>query len=178
MKKLVVNFSEVSKNDIDLVGGKVSSLGELIKTNIPVPEGFAVTSFAYESFIKENNLDGFVVEALKGLDFDDVIELKHVSDEIRKKIESGKLSSDLLNEIKKNYDQLFNNSINSLDVAVRSSATAEDLPDASFAGQQDTFLYVSDIDNLLIRIKQCFTNIPVKIWRWYGCRLKSVMELP
>ena len=159
MKKLVVNFSEVSKNDIDLVGGKVSSLGELIRTNIPVPEGFAVTSFAFESFIKENNLDEFVVNAIKGLDFDDVIELKHVSDEIREKIERGKFSLDLLNEIKKNYDQLCSDSVTPIDVAVRSSATAEDLPDASFAGQQDTFLYVSDINNLLKRIKQCFSSL-------------------
>ena len=77
----------------------------------------------------------------------------------REKIQSGKFSSDLLNEIKQNYDQLCSNSVTPIDVSVRSSATAEDLPDASFAGQQDTFLYVSDINNLLIRIKQCFTSL-------------------
>ncbi|HID17609.1 TPA: phosphoenolpyruvate synthase, partial [Candidatus Bathyarchaeota archaeon] len=144
--KFVLWFDEISKEDTPLVGGKSASLGEMVqKTRAPVPYGFATTASAYRHFIKEAGLREKIKEVLEELkDPNDTRTLQKVGKAIRSLIVSAKMPKDLEEEIKSAYREL-SKRLNEEGpfVAVRSSATAEDLPDASFAGQQETFLNVS-----------------------------------
>src|SRR3989344_4687985 len=143
-KKHILKFSEILIKDVPLVGGKNASLGEMYRKlksqGVPVPNGFAVTAEAYRYFLKENKLDKQIKAALKGLDIGNVHQLRSVGKQVRQMILSAKLPTDLGEEVYKAYQKLSKDERRvDLDVAVRSSATAEDLPGASFAGQQETY---------------------------------------
>lgn len=173
-QKFILWFDEIEKTDVGLVGGKNANLGEmyqkLTKTpsqafkqeTIQVPFGFAVTAFAYRYFIKENNLDKKIRGLLEGLDTSNIRQLEERGQKVRQAILEVAFPPDLQQEIKASYKELAKRlklPSESLDVAVRSSATAEDLPDASFAGQQETFLNIRGEHELLEAIKKAFASL-------------------
>ncbi len=153
-------FNEINKDDIPMVGGKGANLGELTQKGLEVPPGFCVTAEAYKYFIEKSNLSGVIREKIEKLDVEDSAELQKVSKEIRDLIVKQPIPQDLADEIKTAYDQ-FNNNIGVQDgeVAVRSSATAEDLPEASFAGQQDTYLHIRGTEELLNHVRKCWASL-------------------
>ncbi|HKN46026.1 MAG TPA: PEP/pyruvate-binding domain-containing protein, partial [Propionibacteriaceae bacterium] len=145
-----IAFSELSLADLDQVGGKNASLGEMVRNlasvGVRVPDGFATTADAYQRFISEGGLDETINAELAALDTENVEQLAVVGSRIREAVIRQPLPADLEADIRKAYARLAGesgNSENGVSFAVRSSATAEDLPDASFAGQQETFLNVS-----------------------------------
>ncbi|MYL65011.1 phosphoenolpyruvate synthase [Bacillus hwajinpoensis] len=153
-------FHEIRKEDIALVGGKGANLGELTQSGVHVPPGFCVTAEAYATFISERELDQSITQKMKTLDYENNDQLNEVSSEIREWI----LQTDMLESIEveiRNAYATFSQNLNVTDpfVAVRSSATAEDLPEASFAGQQDTYLEISGITELLYHIKKCWASL-------------------
>lgn len=152
-------FNEISSKDIHLVGGKNASLGELITLGLPVPAGFAVTSSAYDRFVKENGLNDFIENQLAHANTSDVQQLEVASKNIRGKIHECGFPKDLKDAIISNYEKLYKTAQESFSCAVRSSATAEDLPTASFAGQQETFLNVKGEEEILQKIKECFGSL-------------------
>ncbi len=156
----VLWFDEIGKGDVSLVGGKNASLGEMItKTKIPVPPGFAITSRAYRNFLKENNLKGLIEKELSGISSKSVTDLGKSGKKIRKAILKAEIPDGLEKLIMKFYGELSKKrGERSPRVAVRSSATAEDLPSASFAGQQETFLNVRG-KGLMESIKKCFASL-------------------
>lgn len=157
-------FKDLTIKDIPSVGGKNASLGEmyakLTSKGMKVPNGFALTADVYWDFIKENKLDKRIKETLKGLDKKNVHELSVVGNKIRKMILQGKFSAEVEKQITDAYKELCKFSKKSnVDVAVRSSATAEDLPDASFAGQQETYLNVRGEKELMQASKKCIASL-------------------
>jgi pyruvate,water dikinase len=162
MSSQVIWFNQLGINDIASVGGKNASLGEMISQlsglGIKVPDGFATTADAYREFIAQQNLDERIRHRLDELNTDDVAELIDAGAEIRQWIIDTPFPDDLLAEVREAYEQLQADN-SDVTVAVRSSATAEDLPDASFAGQQETYLNVSGLDNVLIAIKHVFASL-------------------
>lgn len=157
-------FKDLTIKDIPSVGGKNASLGEmyakLTSKGMKVPNGFALTADVYWDFIKENNLDKRIKETLKGLDKKNVHDLAVVGSKIRKMILEAKFSKDAEKAIVDAYKELCKSSKKpNVDVAVRSSATAEDLPDASFAGQQETYLNVRGEKELLLASKKCIASL-------------------
>jgi pyruvate,water dikinase len=154
-------FSGLGMDDVARVGGKNASLGEMIsnlsQAGISVPDGFATTADAYQEFIQYQDLDKNIYAQLANLDADDVNELQKVGRAIREMVIRHPLPADLEKDIRAAYQTLTKGQ--NSDVAVRSSATAEDLPDASFAGQQETFLNVSGIDNVLTCIHEVFASL-------------------
>ena len=163
-KAYVVWFKDVGIEDINLVGGKSASLGEMIRALTPlgiqIPDGFAITSNAYWRFIDYNNLREKIREELQGLNIDDVEDLERRAFRIRELIKSGEFPPDLEEEIRRFYAQLGKKyGMENVDVAVRSSSTAEDLPDASFAGQQETYLNVVGASSLLVHVKKAFASL-------------------
>jgi pyruvate,water dikinase len=158
-------FSELGLKDLDRVGGKNASLGEMVQNltsaGVKVPDGFATTADAYRSFLADSGLDQKIVNRLVGLDTDDVTALAAAGQEIRTLIRETPFLPDFETQIRDAYQQLVDKHAGSEDLswAVRSSATAEDLPDASFAGQQETFLNVRGIENILIAIKDVFASL-------------------
>jgi pyruvate,water dikinase len=162
MSSQVIWFNQLGINDIASVGGKNASLGEMISQlsglGIKVPDGFATTADAYREFIAQQNLDERIRHRLDELNTDDVAELIDAGAEIRQWIIDTPFPDNLLAEVREAYEQLQADN-SDVTVAVRSSATAEDLPDASFAGQQETYLNVSGLDNVLIAIKHVFASL-------------------
>ncbi|HIE59706.1 MAG TPA: pyruvate, water dikinase [Persephonella sp.] len=163
-KKLVVWLNEVGMEDVELVGGKNASLGEMIKglssIGIKIPMGYVVTAEAYRYFVRYNNLEDKIKEVLNGLDPNNVEDLAKRGLTVRELIKGGEFPEDLRGEILKYYEELSDMyKQHRVDVAVRSSATAEDLPDASFAGQQETYLNIKGDESLLIAIKNCFASL-------------------
>jgi len=162
MSSNVLWFAEIGLNDLEAVGGKNSSLGEMVSNlgsaGVRVPDGFATTSEAYRRFIGETGLAEKISAALAGLDTDDVQRLAVVGRQIREDVVGQQFPADLEADIRMAYDKL-SGSDPELSFAVRSSATAEDLPDASFAGQQETFLNVRGIDAILVAIKEVFASL-------------------
>lgn len=156
--KNILWFSEVDKDDIALVGGKGANLGEMTQAGFPVPNGFIVTAQAYYSYLKENNLEKKIKNLINTINFDDPNSLKQVSRFIKKEIITGSMSEELKLEIYNAYKKLGGKLSDPL-VAVRSSATAEDLPDASFAGQQETYLNVKGDTNLILKVKDCWASL-------------------
>jgi pyruvate,water dikinase len=148
-------FKELTKEDISIAGGKGANLGEMTQAGFPVPEGFMVTAQAYESFIKENGLGKKILALLK-VDVDDSLELQKTSKKIRKLVESAPIPVKIKNEVLDSYKKLGKGKAF---VAVRSSATAEDLPDASFAGQQETFLNTKGDLQLLENVRKCWSSL-------------------
>jgi pyruvate,water dikinase len=157
---IVCWFQQCNKESVALVGGKCASLGELINAGIRVPPGFAVTTHGYRRFMAEAGLDGGLLTELDALDGGDTARLEAVGRAIRHRIEAAPFSTQLEDEICEHYRRLSTLAcVPAVPVAVRSSATAEDLPDASFAGQQDTYLWIRGADDLLARIRACFASL-------------------
>jgi len=160
--KYVVNFDRLGMGDIEQVGGKNASLGEMIgqlsQAGIRVPGGFATTADAFREFLGQGGLAARIDARLKGLDADDVAALERCGAEIRGWIEAASLPKQLQSEIGKAYEELTGGD-ESVSVAVRSSATAEDLPDASFAGQQETFLNIRGLPNVMAALKNVFASL-------------------
>lgn len=161
-KALVLWFENLRKNDIPLVGGKNASLGEMIHAGMPVPPGFAVTAYAYEKFLKQTRIAEMLYKIIKETvtDSNDPKQYSIASEKIRELIETSQMPKEIENSVRSAYKEL-NKRLNLKDVfvAVRSSATAEDLPDASFAGQQETYLNVRGIDDLLEKIIKCWSSL-------------------
>lgn len=154
----IYHFSEVDKHDIGAVGGKGANLGEMVKAGFPVPDGFIVSSHAYFQFLKHNLLTTKINHLIKTINFDDPNSLMQVSAHIKKLIQHGEVTEELQKEIFASYLQLGGVLKDPL-VAIRSSATAEDLPTASFAGQQETFLNVRGEANVLLKIKDAWASL-------------------
>lgn len=161
-KAFVLWFDQLRREDVNLVGGKSSSLGELTSgTDVPVPYGYATTSTAYRYFMKTTGCREKVDQLLATLkDPEDSDELHRVASTIRKVIKSAKMPEILATIIGDSYDQLAKRmGQNEPYVAVRSSATAEDLPNASFAGEQDTYLNVHGRDNVIRKVQDCYASL-------------------
>jgi pyruvate,water dikinase len=161
-KALVLWFDDVRNNDVPIVGGKNASLGEMIHAGLPVPNGFAVTAFSYEKFIEEKQISKQIYAVIKETvtDPNDPKQYEVASKRIRELIEKTPIPKDIEEAIREAYKQL-NKRFNLKDtfVAVRSSATAEDLPDASFAGQQETYLNVKGPEDLLDKVVKCWSSL-------------------
>ncbi len=159
----VIWFDELRMTDVERVGGKNASLGEMISqlasSGVRVPGGFATTAQAYRDFLAHNGLADKINAMLKKLDVDNVSELMRVGKEIRQLIVETPFPEKLQTEIKTAYDHMVADSGADISVAVRSSATAEDLPDASFAGQQETFLNILGFENVMAAIKHVFASL-------------------
>jgi pyruvate, water dikinase len=157
-QKDILWFQEVNKNDIDLVGGKGANLGEMAAAGFPIPQGFIVTSKAYFDFIEENKLKSKIHQELKKIDLNNPQTINETSEKIKALILSRKISPALAKEIIFNYLKLGGIISHAL-VAIRSSATAEDLPTASFAGQQKTFLNIKGEANVLKKVQECWASL-------------------
>ena len=158
---LVVPFEDLRMSDVESVGGKNASLGEMISqlpTGVRVPTGFATTSHAFRIFLKHEQLDERIQAALDALDTDNLHDLATTGEKIRQWVTAQPFPADLENDIKAAY-LLLNGHATAASYAVRSSATAEDLPDASFAGQQESFLNVLGNDDILHKIKEVFASL-------------------
>ncbi len=158
----VIPFSKLRMTDVEIVGGKNASLGALLsqltEAGIRVPDGFATTAEAFRTFLRESGLEKRIEDRLAKLDVDDVQELAKAGAEIRQWIEEAPFPEKLEREIREHYEWLKDGQ-EEISVAVRSSATAEDLPDASFAGQQETFLNVVGLDQVYARMKEVFASL-------------------
>lgn len=163
MSVLIKNFRDIKRGDIAFVGGKNASLGEMVSTLSPrgvqVPGGFATTAQAYWLYLDHNQLREKITVALDGLDIENIAALQKTAGEVRQWIVAGTIPPALEAALRQHYAALEKEYGIDTDVAVRSSATAEDLPDASFAGQQETFLNVCGIDNLLDKCKQVYASL-------------------
>ena len=161
LEPFVIKLAELGMQDVETVGGKNASLGEMIRNlndlGVTVPGGFATTAAAYRTFLKQNGLDERIAEVLDGLDIDDIEALASAGDSIRSWILETPLPERLVEEIRTSWDDMSGGS--DISVAVRSSATAEDLPDASFAGQQETFLNVRGFDNMIEAMHKVFASL-------------------
>ena len=161
MEPYVIKLNELGMQDIETVGGKNASLGEMISNlgslGVDVPGGFATTSAAYREFLKTDGLDERIRKTLQDLDVDDIAALKEAGQSIRDWIMTTKLPERLMADIRASWDDM--SAGKDIAVAVRSSATAEDLPDASFAGQQETFLNVRGIDHLIVALHEVFASL-------------------
>lgn len=155
--KYILPFSKISKYDIDIAGGKGANLGEIFNLGILVPNGFVVTSTAYNDFIKENGLDTKIKKILTDLNIENSKKLQITAEKIQKLIKSEHISEEIQNSIKEAYHNLSGNVDH--DVAVRSSGTAEDLPGASFAGQQETFLNIKGWRNVVKNVLYCWASL-------------------
>ncbi|AEH07066.1 phosphoenolpyruvate synthase [Methanothermococcus okinawensis] len=158
--KLIAWLDELSNKDVNLAGGKGASLGEMWNAGLPVPPAFVVTAEAYRYFIKETKLDEKIRETLKGIDVNNTDDLKERSKKARDLITTAKMPKDLELSIIESYNRLCEiDGGGEIFVAVRSSATAEDLPNASFAGQQDTYLNIKGADNVVNAVQRCFASL-------------------
>src|SRR5690606_3185213 len=161
MQAYVIPLEQLGMQDVDKVGGKNASLGEMISnlaaSDVRVPGGFATTAQAYRDFLAHEGLEGRIKAALDALDVDDVVALAKTGEQIRNWIIDAPLPARLEEEIREHYSKL--DTGDGASFAVRSSATAEDMPDASFAGQQETFLNIQGIDNILHAIKEVFASL-------------------
>jgi pyruvate,water dikinase len=155
--KNIMWFSEIRKTNLREVGGKGANLGEMAYAGFPIPNGFVVTSDAYFHFIRHNKIDQFIKEQTEDLDYENSDQLIKVSETIKAKILGGEIPSNLRQEIIDAYKKLQPGK--EPYVAVRSSATAEDLPTASFAGQQATFLNIKGAENCVQAVKECWASL-------------------
>ena len=159
MQSHTIDFQDLGLKDLNQTGGKNASLGEMISSlselGVTVPGGFATTADAFREFLSQDGLDKRIYKALDELDIDDVDALARTGSQIREWVTATPLTPALRDECVARYEAMGDN----IDVAVRSSATAEDLPDASFAGQQETYLNVRGVDQLLERVKDVFASL-------------------
>jgi len=161
-KDLVIWFEGLRKTDIPSVGGKNANLGEMTNAGLPVPPGFAITAFSYKKFIEETGISERIYEIIKETvtDLSDPKQYEVASKKIRELIEATSMPKDIEKAIRSAYEKLGKKlKMKDVFVAVRSSATAEDLPDASFAGQQETFLNVRGTNNILASTVKCWSSL-------------------
>jgi len=162
-RKYILWFDEINANDVALVGGKNASLGEmyqnLVSQGIYVPDGFAVTAYAYKKFIEDSGIVQQLNKILQEVNVKDIENLKKKGEKLRSLILGASLPEEIENEIRKAYRKMEEKYGKDVDVAVRSSATAEDLPTASFAGQQETYLNVRGEDSLVKNVIKCFSSL-------------------
>jgi len=163
MKKYSKHFNEIDINDVPLVGGKNASLGEMFQKltskGVQVPDGFATTSAAYWYFLEEAKLKDPIWKKLDNLDKKDFSNLREIGTTIRAIIAKAAFPDAIKNAVAEGYDHLVKKYGNEISLAVRSSATAEDLPNASFAGQQETYLNVKGIDELITACHKCYASL-------------------
>jgi len=178
---MVCWLEECRKESVDLVGGKCSSLGELINSGVRVPPGFALTTEGYRRFMSDAGIDKEVQSLLVGLDAQDMDALEKTSAAIRELIEAQPFSTEIEDLVAENYRKLSVRScVPAVPVAVRSSATAEDLPGASFAGQQDTYLWIRGVDEVLYNMRRCISSlytgraIAYRINQGYGDEMMAI----
>ena len=156
----VQKFEDLNKSDIGIAGGKGANLGELTQAGIPVPPGFVVTAETYEKFMEDSGINDKVLDILDQIDINDTKALQAAAEEIKSIIIETPIPDDMVMFIKEAYNQLCQRvGEDDTDVAIRSSATAEDLPEASFAGQQDTFLHVQGLDNVIEYVRKCWASL-------------------
>ncbi len=153
-QKAVVWFSEVTRKDIPIVGGKGANLGEMTNAGIPVPPGFIVTADAYFDFIEQSGIQGKIRSLLDPVDVHDSKQLQDAAEQVQKLVENAAMPPEIASEIEKAYIEMGKGL-----VAVRSSATAEDLPEASFAGQQATFLNVQGEKDVVRAVQNCWASL-------------------
>lgn len=162
-KALVLWFKELGIQDVPLVGGKNASLGEmyqkLTKKKVNIPNGFAVTAYAYHHFLESAGIQKEIKKILKGLNVKKIANLQEKGQKVRSTILKAEMPDDLKKEIISAYRKMERKYGKNCDVAIRSSATAEDLPDASFAGQQETFLNIRGDDEVLEACRKCFASL-------------------
>jgi len=162
-KNLTRKIIEVGIADVPEVGGKNASLGEMLQAlhskGVAVPDGFVTTASAFRYFMKETGLDSMIRETLKGINTRSLASLHAKGEKIRKAIVQAALPKDLEAEIVSRYHEMEKQYFKNVDVAVRSSATAEDLPGASFAGQQETYLNIEGVPALLTAVKKCYASL-------------------
>ncbi|WP_314163720.1 PEP/pyruvate-binding domain-containing protein [Lachnoanaerobaculum gingivalis] len=151
---MILDFIDIKKEDISLAGGKGANLGELISADINVPKGFVITSDSYKAFLKGNCIEEIIRNKLREVSGDEIKLLK-AAEYFRELIRSKDFSAETKKLIADKYNSLGEN----IRVAIRSSATAEDLPDASFAGQQESYLNVVGIDDVLLQIRNCYASL-------------------
>ena len=153
-QKTIVWFDEITKNDIPTVGGKGANLGEMTNAGIPVPPGFIVTASAYFNFLKKTQITGKIRELLSAVDVNDSKQLQQMAQKVQEVILAAKMPRQLAYKIRQAYRKLGGGL-----VAVRSSATAEDLPEASFAGQQRTFLNLEGKKRVIVAVQECWASL-------------------
>jgi len=161
-KELVLWFEDVRNTDVHLVGGKNASLGEMIHAGMPVPPGFAVTAYSYEKYIQEKNIAEQIYKIINETvtNPNDPKQYDVASKKIRELIEKTPMPKDIETAVRSAYKEMNQRlELKDVFVAVRSSATAEDLPDASFAGQQETFLNVRGADDLIAKVVKCWSSL-------------------
>ncbi|MDD3013353.1 MAG: phosphoenolpyruvate synthase [Candidatus Gastranaerophilales bacterium] len=163
MTKYIMNFSEITMNNLAQVGGKNASLGEMFQKltskDINIPDGFATTSQAYWDFLDENNIREKLTEILNKLDKKEFSNLHQIGEEARQTVLNARIPDNLQNELNNAYTKLISKYKEPIQVAVRSSATAEDLPTASFAGQQETFLNIKSSEQLIDASLKCYASL-------------------
>ncbi len=163
MQEFVKWFEDLRIEDVPSVGGKNASLGEMIRNlgekGVSVPGGFAVTAYAYKYTMEKEGVDKKIEDILSDLNTHDVTNLSEHGEKVRNLIRNTPLPDEVADAIRKHYREMEQRYNESVDVAVRSSATAEDLPDASFAGQQETYLNVRGEEELLEKVKDCFASL-------------------
>jgi len=161
--KNIIWFDKLGRGDVEQVGGKNSSLGEMIQylssNGMRVPMGFATTASAFRDFFKQNNLDDKTYQTLDRLDVTDISALEKAGEKIRQAIIDANFSEEFQQEIAQAYSKMQQGYKQEISVAVRSSATAEDLPEASFAGQHETYLNIKGLENVLSSIKKVFASL-------------------
>jgi len=161
-------FKEISKDDIDTAGGKGANLGEMTNIGLPIPPGFVVTAQTYKEFIEKTEIKDKILEIIKDLDVEDTAKLQKIAKEIQELIISTEIPEDIQEDVKEAYSQVGVHSKSEANdilegreefVACRSSATAEDLPEASFAGQQATYLNIKGKDNCVEAVRKCWASL-------------------
>ena len=157
---LILDFRKLDKNSLPLVGGKNASLGEMINAGIRVPPGFAVTTNSYSVFMQNAGINDMIFSLLADLDPDNIDALNQAAEKVQELIKTAVIPEDVQNAIGGGYTLLCKKcAVDALPVAVRSSATAEDLPTASFAGQQDTYLWITGVDRVIKSVRKCWASL-------------------
>jgi pyruvate,water dikinase len=158
--ELTLDFRTLNKNSLPLVGGKNASLGEMINAGIRVPPGFAVTTNSYSVFMQNAGINDMIFSLLADLDPDNIDALNQAAEKVQELIKTAVIPEDVQNAIGGGYALLCKKcAVDALPVAVRSSATAEDLPTASFAGQQDTYLWITGVDRVIKSVRKCWASL-------------------
>jgi pyruvate,water dikinase len=156
----ILEFERLDKESLPIVGGKNASLGEMIKADIRVPPGFAVTTDSYLLFITDAGIKDKIIEIVANLDPEDVEALNQASADVQELIKHTAIPEAVARAITNGYAQLCDKcAVAVIPVAVRSSATAEDLPNASFAGQQDTYLWIQGADQVIAHVQNCWASL-------------------
>jgi len=156
----ILDFEKLDKNSLPIVGGKNASLGEMIKADIRVPPGFAVTTESYLLFITDAGIKTRIIDRVSDLNPDDVAALNNASADVQKLIKKTPMPDAVSTAIQDGYSRLCEKcAVELMPVAVRSSATAEDLPTASFAGQQDTYLWIQGADQVISKVQNCWASL-------------------